>query len=156
MSRRMLASCGLARSSSSPLGKIFFVKRAARFFNSCGNPATISNSVAHVSRSARMAPRASIARSHSRATPRIAIGSSAAPSILKREIEAVGSTMPSNDKRAPRRRSSIISATPPRSRCNSSISLIGPSRSIRSRPVLVCPPRRTSARSASKSSMSKA
>ncbi len=51
-SRRIRASSGLARSSSSPPGKIFLVKSAARLFNSMGSSATISNNPGAFSRSA--------------------------------------------------------------------------------------------------------
>ena len=45
-SRRIDASCGLARSSNSPLGRIFRVMLAASFSNSGGNGPTISKASA--------------------------------------------------------------------------------------------------------------
>ena len=156
ISRRILASSGLARSSNSPVGRIFFFNSEANFVRSFGKADTVSNSVGHFSRSARIAVRASIARSQSRARSRIANGSRAVPSILSRDSDSLGSAMPSKDNRAPRCRSSIISPAACSARAQSFNFSIGSSVSMRTEPISVCAIRRTSMRNESNSKVAKA
>ena len=62
-SRRIAASCGLARSSSSPLGRIFLLNEAVSFPKSADSGATISKRLGQSARSLRSVVRAARARS---------------------------------------------------------------------------------------------
>ena len=134
----MLASSGLARSSSSPLGSILFLTRATSLLRSLGKFSTKCHNTGAFSRSARIASRADIACSQRRAVCRIATGSRLAPSTRNRAIASAGSVNPLKCQLTPRFLKTTHSASAASSRRNSETSPIGASDSTRRCPGAVC------------------